>query len=533
MTSSTTPVSSRIAFFALLAGAVFGASSTGCAIFGSDDSSAPPTQDTAMPSRDDNDGGAKAPAVGGPADSSELTDALGVFVSPSGDDRANGNHDHPLASIQTAIDLAKRIGKRVYVCSGTFHEALTLADSISVIGGLTCVDNDWRVGAEHTRIEASTSPAVRAQNITTPTRLESLDIVAPDATAPSGSSIGLLADHTTGLTIASSKITAGNAANGANGKDGIQLSNAATVDGAAGWDQISCTTSGGCNHDIRGFWANPPRGKQGANVCVGAPGFVAESGGFGGSGGLYQIDLNGPITTVDLYQGSALYKAEPGDHAHTSGPGVNGADGTSAPINLTITAQGFSPIDGTPGKDGAPGAGGSGGDGFASTTNDQHVGDVWTGWTGAGGGAGGCPGLAGSAGTGGGASISAILVESPVAFDAVELHSARGGAGGLGSFGSSPTAGGAAGTNSQSSLIPSRTAQPGGHGGAAGISGNGANGPSLGIAYVGAKPVIDAQTKITPGAPAPAIDARSRTTVGIVKTIPATPAGISKDILAL
>jgi hypothetical protein len=488
-----------------------------------------------MPSRDDNDGGPKAPGVGGPANSTELTDELGVFVAPSGDERGSGTHDHPLASIQTAIDLAKRLGKRVYVCSGTFHEAITLADSISVIGGLTCVDNDWRVGTEHTRIEAPTSPAVRAQNITTPTRLESLDISAPDATAPSGSSIGLLADHATALTIASSKITAGNGANGANGKDGIQLSNAATVDGAAGFDQVNCTTSGGCNRDIRNWYASPPRGKQGANVCVGAPGFVAESGGFGGSGGLYQIVQPAGATSPfpGYYNGISTYAAEPGDHAHTSAPGSNGADGVSAPINLTITAHGFTPADGTPGKDGAPGAGGRGGDGFASTTNDQHVGDVWTGWTGAGGGAGGCPGLAGSSGAGGGASISAILVESPVVLDAVELHSARGGAGGLGSFGSSPTGGGAAGTNSQSSLIPSRTAQPGGHGGAAGISGNGANGPSLGIAYVGAKPIIDAETKITPGAAAPAIDARSRTTVGIVKTIPATPAGISKDIFEL
>jgi hypothetical protein len=82
-------------------------------------------------------------------------------------------------------------------------------------------------------------------------------------------------------------------------------------------------------------------------------------------------------------------------------------------------------------------------------------------------------------------------------------------------------------------LIPTRSSQPGGHGGAAGISGNGANGPSLGIAYVGAKPIVSATSHITPGNAPPAIAARSRTMIDVTKTIPATPAGISKDILAL
>ena len=392
----------------------------------------------------------------------------------------------------------------------------------------------WHVGAAHSRVDSPTNPAIRAFDITTATRIEGLDVFAPDANAPSGSSIGLIADHAAALTVASSKITAGNAAKGADGADGPQLVNAPTVNGSAGWDQRNCTAGGGCNHDgLRPtFWALPPRGQHGENVCVGAPGFVGEPGGFGGSGGLYEIDLVGTQSLPELYQGRTTYMFENGEHARTSAAGTDGLDGTSAPSTFAISRAGFVSASGIAGKNGTPGFGGRGGDGYGSNTSDPRVGDVWTGWTGAGGGAGGCPGLAGTAGQGGGASIAAVLVDSALTFDGAELVAGKGGTGGLGSFGSAPTAGGAPGANSNSA-IPTRSGQPGGRGGAAGISGNGASGPSLGIAYTGTKPVISASTKVTQGAAAPAIDARSRTTLGVSKTIPATPAGIAKDILAL
>ncbi|MDB5213575.1 MAG: virulence associated protein, partial [Myxococcaceae bacterium] len=471
-------------------------------------------------------------------DPSELTDQYGVFVSPNGQPHTDGNHVRPALTIQDGIDLAKRVGKRVYVCAGTFHEQITIADSISIIGGLDCTNNDWTVGkpGSRTRIEAPSSPAVTATKITSPTRLEGLDIVAPDAHSPSGSSIALLADHAGALTVASSKLTAGNAAKGDDGKDGIQLANAPTVHGGPGWDDVNCTAGAGCNHNpIRiGLWLASPRAPHGENVCVGAAGFVGEAGGYGGSGGLYQIEQpDGIVSRPVYYLHMTQYGSEPGDHTRTSAAGSDGSDGANAPSDIALSAAGFTAVSGSAGKNGAPGSGGRGGDGFGSTTNDPLVGDVWTGWSGAGGGAGGCPGLAGGEGKGGGASIAAVLVESPVSFDAVELLSNRGGAGGLGAFGSAPTTGGAPGYNTQPSLLPMRNGQPGGRGGLAGASGNGANGPSLGIAYVGTKPVVSADTKVTPGDGGAAIPARSRTTLGITKTIPASPAGISKDIVGL
>ena len=186
----TSKSSSALAFAALLAN--LACVGTGCGA--SDSASEPATADPTAPARENAAADApKAPPVGGTPSASELTDELGVFVSTGGAPNAEGTRARPLASIQAGIDLAKRVGKRVYVCSGTFKETLTLADSISVIGGLDCAAGEWRIGTSRTRIESPSSPAVRAADITSATRLEGFEITTPNATQPSASSIGLFA----------------------------------------------------------------------------------------------------------------------------------------------------------------------------------------------------------------------------------------------------------------------------------------------------------------------------------------------------
>jgi hypothetical protein len=532
----TTTSSSAIAFAALLANLAFAA--TGCGVFGADEPSAPNEAEPSMPERNDAPAAETptAPAVGGPASTSELTDALGIFVSLDGQATADGTHDRPLNTIQAGIDKAKAAGKRVYVCTGAFQEALVIASSISVIGGLDCTNNEWHVGAARTRVVSPTSPAVRASSITAATRLEGLEIFAPNATAPSGSSIGLVADHSPALVVASSKIIAGNAMKGVDGTEGTQLSNAPTASGTAFSNTAHCTLDT-CGRTFTGLWARPDSAPPGTNICQGAPGHEAQPGGLGGSGGLYEVkqDVN---YYFDFYRGDATYGADNGNKNRTSAAGANGNDGsTPAPIG-TFTTQGYVPASGTPGTDGKTGSGGEGGNGRSPSPtvnpNTMPVSGVWRGYGGASGGAGGCPGLAGTAGTGGGASIAALLIESAMSFDGTDLVSGRGGDAGLGTLGSAPTPGGNAGPNFDPANFPFLSARPGGRGGAAGVSGNGSAGPSLGIAHVGAKPEVRADSKITIAGGGAAIAARSRTdALGITKTIPATPAGVAKDILAL
>jgi hypothetical protein len=513
--------------FVLLANVALGAS--GCGVFGAGEPSASNEPELAIPNR-------KATAVDGPANTSELTNELGVFVATTGVGTADGTREHPLASIQEGIKLGTHLGKRVYVCTGTYREALVVAESISIIGGLDCTKNEWRAGAGRTRIEAPSSPAVRAKDIVSPTRLEGLDIVAPDATAASGSSIGLLAERASALVIARSKIAAGNAMDGADGVDGTQLQSSPSATGANAVWAAKCVAGSTCTTILKtGVVLKSTGAAGGTNVCDGNPAHVAEAGGNGGSGGLWEPYNDVAHFIFRPYAENQSNVAEPGA-SRTGAAGADGSDGTSAARIGTFSNEGYVPANGTVGKDGAPGFGGSGGAGrqpdpdIDPTSALVGANDVWRGFGGAGGGAGGCPGLAGTAGAGGGASIAALLIESALTFDGSELVSARGGSGGKGSFGSGATAGGRPGNNPYFSML---SGSSGGRGGLAGVSGNGGSGPSIAIAHRGPAPTVRNGSKATPGPGGAALDARSRVVLDVTKTIPATATGISKDILPL
>lgn len=492
----------------------------GCNGFGSRDDSTPPG-----PGGEPQEG-AKAPPISGTADQSELTEEFGVFVSPRGQTGSAGSRERPVATIQAGIDLGKRLGKRVYVCTGSFQEALVLADSISIIGGLDCSGSNWRLGAPRSRIEAPTSPAVRATDIASATRLEGLDIVAPSAAAPSASSIGLLAVHAAGLVIGGSKITAGDGANGSDGSEGIQLTQQGSVNGGS-LPAAKCILNDTCKqYGFQNKWTAMPA-PGGTSVCAGAPGHDGLPGGFGGPGGLYRPAYDNVPTYWATYA-DAIYGA--------SAPGSAGADGTDGTPGVTLgtfSKEGYVAPGGGAGTDGTPGNGGRGGRGGSAglpAAGSVFNTDVWRAATGDGGGAGGCPGLAGAPGTGGGASVALALVESPVVLDGAEIVAGRAGGGGRGAFGSAPTVGGVAGT--AWSTDPIFTGRSGGRGGRGGVSTNGSGGPSVSIVHSGAAPTIGVGTRLTPGPGGAAIDARSLTDAFGTRTVPATPAGLSKDILA-
>ncbi|MBX3191968.1 MAG: hypothetical protein KF819_33565 [Labilithrix sp.] len=481
----------------------------------------------------------KAPPVSGTPSDSELTEDFGVFVSKTGNDANTGARPKPFATIGAGIAEAKRVGKRVYVCAGTYHESITVQDSISIIGSLDCSTPTWKSSTNATRVESPSSPAMRATDITSPTRIEGLMLLAPNATASSGSSIGLVAERASGLVIARSRIMAGNAASGEDGVEGVQLSNGATVRGAAYVPEAECVQGGvaqTCTPSVSLGWLKPKGGAGGVGACMGEAGHDGEAGGNGGSGGLHE----------PYYNGSALrFMFRYFDDKVSNGPelgvvkqgvaGTAGTDGANANTIGVFSAEGYTPADGVPGTSGAPGKGGYGGRG-ANPQRDPNAtptNGVWRGIGGAGGGAGGCPGLAGTAGTGGGASVAALLIDSPVVIDDSTLVASSGGHGGRGALGSVPTAGGAPGNVAAG--IPAIVAgAPGGRGGAAGVSGNGAPGPSVGIAYKGAAPKLLSTSSVTRGNGGVARDAQTRTDgFGNVKTVPAMPAGVSQDILAL
>ena len=522
------PTSNRL-FTALVL--VLAASSAACSSFGSDPAASP--DPASMPGRDDAGGGddaapPKAPVVTGTPDPSELTESFGVFVTTNGKANGVGTRKDPVATIQQGIDLGKSLGKRVYVCAGTFHEALVVADSISIIGGLDCSREVWRTGTARTRVEAPASPAVTAKDISSPTRLEALDIVAPNASEPSASSIGLQAVRAPGLTIAASKIAAGSGADGSDGTDGVQLVEQGSPNGgglpAAKCDNGTCKSFG---IDPNITWtANVAAG--GTSVCAGAAGKNGLPGGYGGAGALWKAFYQSPVTL-----GWATYAGSFYGESKSGAAGAPGADAPAGDALGTFSEGGYAPANGAAGTDGMPGNGGRGGRGSDDyglpAASSVSYRDVWRTASGDGGGAGGCPGLAGAPGTGGGASIAVALVESPIVIDSTELLTGRAGTGGRGAFGSDPTPGGNPGVSW--SADPIFTGRHGGRGGVPGISTNGSNGPSLGIAHFGGAPTRTGNTKITLGQGGSAIDSRSRADgASGSRTIPSTPAGLSEEM---
>ena len=507
-----------------------------------------------------------APPIEGGCDVSKLPtdnacvlhESVGVFVSSSrGADTNDGSRQRPFATLAKGIEAATATHRRVYACSESYAEqGLTLANGTALFGNLTCAGT-WGVTTLHAVMNATTSPAARATDVTDETRIEGMDLVAPNGVAGE-SSVGVLATRSPGLHFVHGRIVAQRGGDGAAGANGIQLVQDAAFDGAAPHAKGSCTRS--TNPVGLPVFSCPTQARApgGVGVCRGEG--IEVTTGPGGEGGrstaheligseyvrAKQICTNLPsgnqcdyFTSERGFPAAATSMTNRGanvtydEHSssvvgHDFAPGLDGApggvghDGANASAALQLTATGFVPQDGTPGTDGQVGQGGGGGFAFPAVSTHTPADTLYAvGEGGPGGGAGGCPGLAGGGGKGGGASIGLLAVASPVRLDATDVASASGGLGGSGNFGSAPTAGGAWG-----SADTVRGAKGGGAGGAAGWSGHGASGPSFAIAWNGTLPTLSPDSTAAAAAPReghPAVTADGR-------TIPAAAPGIAENV---
>ncbi len=382
--------------------------------------------------------------------------------------------------------------KSVFVCSGTFVEDVLIADGVSVIGGLDCARPEWTPSGNKTRLAPLRSPVMQANGVVTPTRVEGFEVIAPDATEPSTSSIAVFVQDSPGLTIVASKIVAGNGAKGADGAEPPPVVVGGTINGQAG-----DVPKDVCSAD---YWACEPAGRAagGTMTCDGVMNPIMR-GGSGGAAGIWE-SVSTPLGGGWGYR----YKDNDPKYAPTNGEdragthGARGVNGKSATGYGSFARTGYQPLDGTAGTNGSVGAGGSAGDGIGHVLPCNFCGQggkvAFRSWGGAGGGAGGCGGVAGTAGRGGGASIAVFAYASPIKLVDVAIVTGNGGAGGRGSFGARATLGGKAGTYTHVATA----GQPGGNGGPAGTSGSGAGGPSIGIAFTGTTPEM-VDTTITLG----------------------------------
>jgi hypothetical protein len=426
-----------------------------------------------------------------------------------GSQAGDGTRAHPFPTIQAGIDFAKSSKRRVYVCAESYAEAITVADGISIFGNLSCAGT-WSVSTKRALVKAPASPAVTAKMITSPTRIEGVEIVAPDTMVPSASSIAFVAIGSPGLRLVGDAIKSGNAGAGAKGDNAGTLTDAGSAkDGGNAYGDITCNT-------MAFSCIGGPSTAGGTNQCMGAKTFTPGVGGPGGNPGGQQSKFNSLVWAWATIQQTGYPNGSDG----TGGPiGMDGAPGAEVgsidPDKLYVASNG------TAGSDGGPGGGGLGGAGYLTAAPDPSTHQGWFHWgiAGGGAGAGGCPGLAAGEGKGGGASIGLLAFDSPLAIESTTIDANMGGAGGASGDPSQPMSGGTGGSGLSGALHGGN----GGQGGRAGVSGNGGGGPSIGIASKGSAPTKDAASTVTPGMGGGGVSARS---VGIY-SIPASPIGKS------
>jgi hypothetical protein len=367
---------------------------------------------------------------------SEIDESFGVFVRADAKPGGDGTRVRPFA---------------------------TIADGVSMVGGLDCSVAKWALGNARSRIESPSSPAITASSIASTKRFERFDVAAPDGTADARSSIGLFAADAAALTIAKSRIAAGDAADGADGVEPPPTIVTGDPNGKAGMTmrEYCWWTSDKACWNSYGF-EGEPGGAGGSAVCNG---IAAYAGGGGGSGGVWESVLL-PGQTIRSWSPKNGLTSTEGGFSRGVDLGI-GLSGESATASGAWSRKGFRTGDGSPGTGGSNGPSGAGGSGFTPSTSADNK-YYWYGSHGSGGGAGGCGGLAGKAGEGGG----------------------------RGTFGSLPTPRGIGGPIIDG--VASTKGENGGPGRRAGTSGSGAGGSSVALVHFGAKPGIE-NTKLVVG----------------------------------
>ncbi|WP_437748014.1 hypothetical protein [Sorangium sp. So ce1504] len=436
------------------------------------------------------------PCEGEPGSAPAL-DECGVFVSASsGDDGSPGTKDAPVKTLQRAIGLAaggRRDGeaptRRVYACSGSFEEAISLPSGVDLWGGRRCEDGDWSFGGSAHRTTIAPGPVgipvrvVEGGGATS--MIFGVRAVAADASTSDGkSSIAMLLESGARAIVRSCEIVAGN---GKDGEPGEDASIERATDGVEGNDGASA-----CTADV----------VRGALPAVTACGDGIEStGGSGGDGGIDggRGGAPGQPEPVETPEGKGRAGLGASSEPCTEGnDGEKGADGGraggAAGAGYLSAMYGWIGVRGEDGKKGGVGQGGGGGGGSKARGHmvECRAGSPQGGAAGGSGGSGGCGGLGGKGGGYGGSSIGVVaLYGSAVTLEATEVFTGNGGNGGVGGTGQ-PGGAGAPGGNGgkrppgDSEMWPACDGGDGGRGGRGGDAGGGIGGSSYGVASASA-----------------------------------------------
>lgn len=404
-----------------------------------------------------------------------VENACGVFVSAGGADAAAGTKAEPVRTLGKAIELAKKKGKPVYACAEVFKEAVEVPAGVELYGGLDCAREWVWVGeTKQTTIEGPADmPVLRLVSGEGTTRIEDVLAKAANAKAMGASSIAVLAEAVAAELVRCELV----AGDGAEGEVGTSPGGSGSI-GAKGTDGGT-----GCMSPSTHIGGEP-----GLIDCSGEQ----SNGGYGGAGSSLAVAQDGLLGAPDYDgPGGEGGKGEDATACMDGQPGAMGAPGKAgegATGMGSISSIGYSGNEGEPGKTaGEIGQGGGGGGGAKLGHCGPNAGP-----SGGGGGAGGCGGQPGGAGGPGGSSIGLISADAKLTLTDVSIYTANGGLGGTGGDGQP---GGVGGVPGLAGGMGACAGGVGGAGGRGGSGGGGLGGHSIGIAYTGAAPKMDAVTE--------------------------------------
>ena len=422
----------------------------------------------------------------------------GIFVTPEGDDEADGTPEQPLASLREGVARARAMAKRrpVFVCAASFDEHVEIHhDGIRLQGGFACPESTtdvWIYNAgERPRLAPSTQGyALRVRDAEKIT-VADFELRVVNGEVLGDNSVAVFATNAIDVAFERTLIQSGN---GADGEPGVLMpykyvdlpeSNPATEE--IGAEPLTCT-------------------------CAGSA--IPTVGGRGGNGGAERTDGD---AGQPLYAGTgAGGRAFEQDCAVARGQDGGDAPATRAEPGARVlgaaTISGWEPSTANIGRTGAPGQGGGGGAGVLSGAKFAALG-------GQSGQCGGCGGQGGAGGRAGGASIGVLSYVSRVTLLDSEIRTGQGGTGGAG-------APGQAGQRGRTRL--SRDCQSGGgggKGGTGGLGGGGAGGISVGVVWTGGTaPALESTQVFTGEAGMPGgVDGENKAIPGVSLAVLAAP----------
>ncbi len=400
-----------------------------------------------------------------------VSDVYGLFVDASKPAGGTGTKANPFNSIGAAVTAAASASqKRIYVCAGTYAEAITLTNATSIYGGWSCAD--WSYSGTKGKVAPTAlGVALQVANVAGAVTVEDLEFDAKPGTIVSRDSIAAFVKASPSVTLSRVALVAGAGyagANGAAGTTGSPVSgdlngNPASGNNAGGEKTCACTTGGTSTGGKGGIGGAVPGDGDTGKVVQGTP--------------MPSTATGAGQTAADCLAGTNSARPGSGLPAAGNGPGAGGG---------TLDATGFHGGDGTVGSNGLPGQGGGGGGGQATGG-------------GGGGACGGCGGGGGGFGTAGGSSIALATLASPVQLSNCAITTSTGGLGGSGASGASGAAGGIRGGGSGNGC----NGAAGGMGGAGGVGGGGTGGHSIGVVYQGTAPSLGSST-VSTSVPGPA-----------------------------